>query len=222
MDLGQRLKQLRNEKFLTQTQLAKISGVSRKTILNYENNKTKAKYSNIEKLAKALGMETDEFLAPISSKKEYMDIWKSAINDKIDRQYSSPQAYTINIYGNVPAGYPIEAIENIKGTIFVTPDSFPLNKKYIALEVEGNSMYPRFLEGDTVIVELTHEFNNNDIVVAYVNGYKSTLKQIIKNNDGSITLKPYNPEYPEHTYGYDHEQIPISILGVVRELRRTI
>lgn len=221
MKFGDRLKTLRLENRYTQEILAKKSGVSRKSIVNYESNKTSPTYYNVQLLAQAFGMSPATLLYPVTEER-IQGLYKKAIAEKVEKEYTTPALYTVNVYGNVPAGTPLEATENIKRQIYLNSRKFPLNKKFIALEVEGNSMYPRFLEGDTVIVELTHDFKSGDIVVAYVNGYKSTLKKIIKNNDGSVTLKPYNPEYPEHTYGVGHEQGPISILGVVRELRRDI
>ena len=125
------------------------------------------------------------------------------------------------MYGKVPAGIPIEAIEDIQDTEDISFDKgYHRQKDYIGLVVDGDSMYPKYLKGDTIIVEVTPQCENGEDCVVYVNGYDATLKTVIKNDDGTITLKPINPEYPPKTYGPNDE--PIKILGKVKELRRTI
>ena len=84
--------------------------------------------------------------------------------------------------------------------------------------MKGDSMYPKYLEGDTIIVEVRHDCESGQDAIVYVNGYDATLKTVIKNDDGTITLKPHNPEWPSKTYGPDDE--PIQILGpVVQQIR---
>lgn len=124
----------------------------------------------------------------------------------------------VPIYGTVPAGVPIDAVEDIKGTVKISKDWIRGDKEFMGLEIQGDSMYPMFIEGDTVIIEKTPEFNSGDIAVVYVNGYEATVKKIKRNTDGTVTLIPINPMYPKKTYGPGDE--PIKVLGIVRELRR--
>lgn len=77
-------------------------------------------------------------------------------------------------------------------------------------------MYPKYLEGDVIIVQLQPDCENGQDCVCYVNGYDATLKKVTK-ADNSITLNPINPNYPPQTYRHPGE---VEILGVVKELRR--
>ncbi len=81
-------------------------------------------------------------------------------------------------------------------------------------------MYPKYLDGDTIIIEKTPDCESGTDAAVYVNGYDVTLKTLIKNDDGTITLMPINPSYPPKTYGPGDD--PVSILGVVKEIRRKI
>ena len=81
-------------------------------------------------------------------------------------------------------------------------------------------MYPKYLDGDTIILELTPDCESGTDAAVYVNGYEATLKTVIKNDNGTITLKPINTSYSPKTYGKDDE--PIKILGIVKEIRRKI
>ncbi|MDO5047171.1 MAG: S24 family peptidase [Anaerococcus sp.] len=94
------------------------------------------------------------------------------------------------------------------------------NKTYLGLKVSSDSMYPKYLDGDTIIIEQTPDCESGTDAVVYVNGYEATLKTLIKNQDGKITFKPINPNYSPKTYGPEDESI--KILGIVKELRRKI
>lgn len=60
-------------------------------------------------------------------------------------------------------------------------------------------------------------------VIAIVNGNDATLKKLIKYDNGSVELRPLNPEYKSVTFTAEEVlTMPITILGFVRELRRKI
>ena len=124
----------------------------------------------------------------------------------------------INVYGSIPAGIPLEAIQDIQDWEEIPEEWTKGGKEYIALKVKGDSMYPKYLEGDTVIILLQQDCESGDDCACYVNGYEATLKKVIK-GDGSITLNPINPNYAPQTYKHPGE---IKILGIVKELRRQI
>lgn len=81
-------------------------------------------------------------------------------------------------------------------------------------------MYPKYLDGDTVILEKCPDCETGTDAAVYVNGYEATLKTVIKNENGTITLQPINPNYSPTTYGPGDD--PVRILGVVKEIRRKI
>ena len=60
--IGGRLKQLRDERFLSHRELAKLAGVSPTTVLNVEKNETEPQRRTIRKLAAALGAEPSELV----------------------------------------------------------------------------------------------------------------------------------------------------------------
>lgn len=60
--LGKNLKEIREEKGITQSSIAKSLGVSRGFVSKVENGKTNPTLATIAKLAKALKVNTDELL----------------------------------------------------------------------------------------------------------------------------------------------------------------
>ncbi len=206
---GKRLKQLRKQRGLKQVELSRISGVSVTNLTRYENTEYNIVKSNtVEKLAKALGTTSDYLLGITDF--ENLEVVELNKTDTLP----------VPVYGTIPAGRPIEALEVDGGYINIDKSNFRGGKQFIGLKVKGNSMYPFYIDGDTVIVEITADAKSGEDVVAYI-GYdhEATLKRFhIK--DDHVELEPLNREYPVRSY-YKTD-IPVRILGVVRELRRNI
>lgn len=125
----------------------------------------------------------------------------------------------IGVYGSVPAGIPLEAIEDIVDWEDIPVDWAFGGKEYIGLKVKGDSMYPEYMDGDIVIVLLQSDFVSGQDCVVFINGYNATLKRCYKTIEG-IQLKPINNNYAPKTYGENDE--PIQVLGVVKEIRRKV
>lgn len=202
MSVGVRLKQLRKSSGKTQRDLAKSLYVTASSIGMYERDERTPSPDVLKKYADIFDVSLDYILG-------------NSRNLKKGEDYA-----TINVYGSIPAGIPIEAIEDITDTEDISFKDFDKNKTYIGLKVEGDSMYPKYLDGDTIILELTPDCESGTDAAVYVNGYEATLKKVIKNDNGTITLMPINTSYSPKTYGKDDE--PIKILGIVKEIRRKI
>ena len=79
MRFGEKLRKYRKEKGFTQAQLAKVAGISLKTIINYENGKTypqnREVYARLAELleidADYLHNENDDFISAASEKYGY-------------------------------------------------------------------------------------------------------------------------------------------------------
>ncbi|MFL8888651.1 LexA family protein [Helcococcus kunzii] len=204
MSIGLKLKNIREELGYTQNELAKKLNLSKSAISMYERDERTPSIEILLEYAKLFDVSLD-YISNINS--------KNVMQEGLD--YAR-----INVYGEVPAGIPIEAIEDIQDFEDISFKEFDKNKEYIGLKVKGDSMYPKYLHGDTIIIEVTPCFNNGDEVVVYINGYNATLKKIIQNSDGSITLMPLNQNYAPRTYGIGDE--PITVLGVVKQIRRNV
>ena len=128
----------------------------------------------------------------------------------------------VPLIGTVAAGLPILADQNFECCLpFVAGRHDP--RELFALRVKGDSMYPRYLEGDTVILRKQPTCDSGNDCAVLVNGDEATLKQVILRQDGSVELRPVNPAYPPRVYSpAEVERLPVHILGVVVELRRKI
>jgi len=98
----------------------------------------------------------------------------------------------IPVIGNIAAGTPILAEQNIE-------DTFPMPSRYVEgtnfmLKVRGESMINAgIFDGDLILVEQRETARNGDIVVAMVDGFESeaTVKTFYKEAD-HIRLQPEN------------------------------
>lgn len=124
----------------------------------------------------------------------------------------------IPVLGRVVAGIPIDAAEEILDYEEISPE-MASQGNFFALQVKGDSMEPRILEGDVVIVRQQPDVDSGEIAIVLINGNDATIKKIQKFN-GGINLVPSNQSYPVLTYSYkDIEQLPVRVIGKVVELR---
>lgn len=189
------LKKLREGKGISQAKLAKDLGLSASTIGMYESGLREPKdYETLELIADYFNVNIDLLLG--GNKKPTL----------------------IPVYGDVRAGSPSEIFEEIIGYEEIT-EAMSKTGEHFALRVKGNSMEPRFCEGDVVIVRRQADCDNGDTAIVLVNGDESTIKKIQK-FEGGVHLIPLNPTFPVLTYTNEQiAQLPIAILGKVVELR---
>ena len=133
---------------------------------------------------------------------------------------SNTEMVKIPVLGVVKAGYDYLAQENWIGTIDVEKNIVNDGSEYFALKVVGDSMSPVLIQDDIVVIKKQNDFENGDIVVAIVNGNEATIKKG-KKTDSSITLQPLNTAYDPLVFTYDEvKSIPVTIVGIVKQLKR--
>lgn len=129
-----------------------------------------------------------------------------------------PKGIKIPVLGKVQAGIPVEAIEDIIDYEEITPE-MARTGEFFGLQIRGDSMEPKFSDGDVVIVRKQPDVNTGDIAIVLVNGDEATVKKIKKQSDG-ISLIPTNPAYDIMFYtNKEIETLPVIVLGKVVELR---
>ena len=200
------LKAIRKAKGYTQAELAKIVGVAQNTLSYWERGETKIDSGTLSKLSTVLGVSVDHILG-----KEPEPIAQPIKNKGI----------RIPVLGKIQAGIPIEAIQDVLDWEEIPEDWVKHGEEYIALQIRGNSMAPKLLEGDVVILRRQDDVESGDIAAVLVNGNDATIKKVKKNLTG-ITLIPFNTgDYDPLTYSNQQIQdLPVKIIGRLVELRR--
>lgn len=197
-----RLRDTLIEKNITAADLARKSGIRASSISDYLTGKYEPKQDKIDAIATALNVSPAWLMG--------------YANDE-----TKVQATRIPVLGTVIAGAPAYAEENIIGWEEVTKKMASRGKLF-ALKVKGDSMLPKFEEGDIVIVKEQEDVESGDIAIVLVNGDEATMKQVQKKENG-IWLYAFNPAvYEPHFYSNkDIEILPVRIVGKVIESRRS-
>ena len=120
----------------------------------------------------------------------------------------------IPLYGNVAAGEPIFASDNVQGYMSLDLTRKISPEHLFALRIKGESMIDAgILEDDMVIVKKQHDADDGNIVVALV-GDEATVKKLRKKRN-KIYLEPANPKYKPI-------EKPFKVIGKVIEIRRRL
>ena len=198
----QNIKMFCDAKHIKPTVACRESGVGTSFINNVERGQTPS-VAKVQMLADYLGVTTSELLG--------------------EETGASPGAVRISVLGTIPAGIPIDAVEDILDWEEIPASWTTGDREYFGLRVKGDSMYPRYLEGDTVILRKQSTCDSGDDCAVMVNGNDATLKQVILRGDRGLELRPVNTAYPPKSYSpAEIESLPVQIIGVVVELRRKI
>ena len=147
----------------------------------------------------------------------YFNIQKSDLIEE-HKTENKKKGVMVPVLGKVVAGIPLDAVEEILDYEEISKD-MAKQGEHFALQIKGNSMEPKFSEGDVVIVRKQPDVDTGDIAVVLVNGNEATVKKIKKRHDG-VMLVPTNPEYEVMFYNnVEIQSLPVTILGKVVELR---
>ncbi len=129
---------------------------------------------------------------------------------------SSDGAIDLPVMGQIAAGTPIQAIEQVSHHVAVPGSLVSNNAKHYALEVKGDSMIDAGInDGDIVVIREQDTADNGDIVVALVDGQEATLKRL-RRKGGAIALEAANPAYETRLYRADQVKVQGKLVGLIR------
>ena len=209
MDFKDKIRIRRRQLGLNVDQLAELIGKDRSTIYRYENGDiSDVPISALVPLAKALDVKESWLLDDGSG------------FENLGHTSSREEAVKIPVLGKVPAGIPIAAIEDIIDWEEIPKSWTKGGIDFFALKIQGDSMEPEYRHGDVIIFARRTELINGADCVIMVNGDDATFKKVRKQDNG-IALVPINPAYEPMFFSADDIQnLPVSILGIVKEIRR--
>lgn len=197
MELYEKIKALCDERGIKPATLAKNLGFSKNFFTEMKSGRVKScSAQKLALIADYFGIGADELLK------------------------ERPSAVRVPVYGSVPAGIPIDAIEEISGYEQITPE-LARSGKFIALRIKGDSMMPQICNGDIVIVRLQADADTGDTVVVMIGDGEATCKKLRKESSG-VWLLPNNPTYePIYYTNEEINELPVTVVGRVIELRRS-
>lgn len=188
---------------MSAAELSRLTGIPEGTISQYRKGLYAPKQKRLEMIARALHT-TPTFLLGY---------------DPTEKDQAKPKAVKIPVLGYVPAGVPVEAIQEVLDYEEITPE-MARHGDFFALQIKGDSMAPELRDGDIVIIRQQPDISSGDIGVVMVNSEDATCKKIIKHDNG-ISIVPINPLYaPQYFSNEEINSLPVKIIGAVVECRR--
>jgi repressor LexA len=208
MDIGRRIEELRKQNGMTLEELGNKVGVGKSTVRKWENGMiANMRRDKIAKIASALGVSPASLMG-----------W----NEETKRPAEAvpiQDSLRIPLLGSVAAGQPLFDEGNVIGEVLVDPAMAAGDQSLYALKVRGDSMSPKILDGDTVIVREQPDAENGEIVIVTVNGEEGTCKKLQRYPD-TLALVSLNPVYEPIVYTWEEvEQLPVRIVGKVIQSR---
>lgn len=157
-----------------QSEVAAAIGVTKSSMSSYALGLKMPRMDKIQKLAEHFGVRVSDLVEEDGSGIETNSV-------------------TIPVLGKVPAGVPIEAVEEVLEYEEI-PQSMAKTGEFFGLRVQGNSMYPLLYSGETIIIRKQNTAENGDIVVALIDNEDATVKRFKVIPDGVI-LEAENENY---------------------------
>ncbi len=119
------------------------------------------------------------------------------INPAGPRISSRQRVVPVPIYGSIPAGQPIDALQENEGCVLMDVETLGIkpSARTFGLKVKGDSMVGKHIvDGDIAVVEHGVQPRSGDVVAALIDG-QVTLKTFVMQR-GKPYLRAENPRYP--------------------------
>lgn len=200
MKIGDKIRMLRKQKGLTQTELGEKLGVKTNAVSKWE-----------------CGRVEDIPMSKVKAMSVLFDVTPSFLID--DEQLPSNATpldvhsfHRIPILGRIAAGLPLYAEQNIEGYTLTDLNG---GAEYFALRVKGDSMNAaRIQEGDVLIVRRQEEVENGEVAVVMVGEDDATVKRFYSAGN-TVTLMPQSTNPQHQAQMYDLRKTKIKVLGKV-------
>lgn len=187
---GQRVKDRREELDITQERLAYLVGITRVGITKIELDQTKnARANTLLAIARALHCDPEWLLtgkaSKLSNKKTNTNIEAGPIIHQYVPEINWVQAgdWTIT--------------EDDTGDGPMHPCPVKCSNLTFALRIKGDSMEPRFEEGDLIFIDPEQlDPSSGKFIVAQMEGNSEATFKQLQITDGQKMLKALNPDYP--------------------------
>jgi repressor LexA len=201
------IRTLRKKHGLTQAALAEMLHVHQTAVSQWEKGRTVPDIEQIKELSTIFNVPM-ECIADMQAVHAYGNTSTAAPKHGV----------RIPVLGSVAAGIPLEAVTDVEDYEEI-PEALAAGGEYVALRIHGDSMEPRMLEGDVVIVRVQETIESGETAIVMVDGGEATCKRIKKTPDG-LMLISNNPAYEPMFYTRKQvAELPVRIFGKVVELR---
>jgi len=213
MSIGDRIKARRKAVGLSVDELAAKLGKNRATVYRYESNDIeKLPTTVLEPLAKAL-----------DTTPAYLMGWEDTPTVESNAtMLPDSNVRMIPVYESVSAGFGAHAENMVVDYMPLYIVSATEAENTLIIRVEGDSMYPKIEDGDSIQVLRQDFAENGQVAVLLIDGEDAVVKQFFHDPDAkTVTLHSFNPDYKDRVFE-GIEITKLRILGVVKRVIKDI
>lgn len=229
---GQKIKSLREERFMTQDDLAEKMGTTRQTISRYESGSRKTNQDVLFQLAEIFNVSINTFFPNVENEFEITTIYNKLEPKRQKKVYSfaseqlkeQNKVVQINSYKNkkyiqetlrgyLSAGTGEMLVEDIEETINIPAEIVPEQHYDIVLKVNGDSMQPMFKDKEIVFIKKLDDYSQlrSGQIGAFIIDGESYLKKAYIEDD-KLRLVSLNEKYEDLLF---REFNDIKVIGTV-------
>lgn len=201
---GDRIKRARNARDLTQADVARHFGISRVSVTQWESDVTKPEADKLQPLADLLETTVEWIMEGRGAAPHISEAQKATTrptppaNAKIgDRVQSAGRM--IPVYGQAVGGIDGEFAMNgnVLYEVMCPPSISPITQAY-AVSISGDSMEPRYFDGEIAFVDPSRRVKRGDFVVAQIQMEEegprlAYVKRFVRHNATELVLEQFNP-----------------------------
>ena len=191
----------------------------RNDLIFEELKRTINRLSKTEELFKDVSSELISVINESSSKNNFNAEISSEITPSLSNlnRSSKKKILSVPLVGDVAAGIPCYATENISEYFNVNGNKLCSSKNYFILKIKGDSMNKLFADKELILVEQTNSADNLDLVIVFLpDNEEATFKRIkFSPNSQTVNLIPesYNPIHKTQTYSLNDLFIIGKVVG---------
>ena len=208
----ERLKHRRNEKMLSQSEIASMIGINRTAFHNWENGKSIPNQKNLTALAKILDVPVTYFESEYNIVNNYLQLTPEnqvRAEEYVEELLLSEQT------SNVTPLFSVQVLADVQLTAglgegffdeFETETVYSDEEQYgydIAAWIEGDSMEPVYKSGEVALIR-SNGFDYDGAVYALSWNDSVYIKKLYRDEDG-FRMVSLNKDYPEKFIPYEDE-----------------
>jgi transcriptional regulator with XRE-family HTH domain len=202
------IKSLREQKKMTQSDLANALDLKRTAISNYERDDSSPNLETLIQISKYFDIKIDDLLY------KDLSLYENLENESILNATSIELRHgNVMFLGHIQAvaGYSVATDNQTDISYFNIPDLPKSNKPYLAIRIAGDSMEPSFHTGDIVVcykIEQQEDFRaNNYYIINHRGEVRFKFVHLSADNPTQLILKSINPIYTEETVSLNEVEL---------------
>lgn len=206
MKFSTRLREVLKEKGITQTELSKMTAISKSVISEWLSDKYEPKQDKVYIVAEKLSV-SPSWLFGVSNEKEIksdlMSIYnqltpprQTKVYDFASRQLEEQNNKVVPLVGATAANPQVLEYADAINDISINTD-VP-NSADCALVVRGNSMETDYMDGSIVFYKRQEMVENGELAIVEIDGDGVTFKKVIFDYENQqLILRSLNQDYPD-------------------------